>query len=107
MPDFTYHNATCCESARSFDTTVVSTSSKRIYVVSYGPTPRGPYEYGWSCTCTGFQVRKTCAHVTSVEKLPFDQGGRCGWDSEADGGEATDGKCPQCSSPVTHYQYGA
>jgi len=69
----------------------------RRHQLIYGPTPRGPYQYGWRCSCKGFQFRKDCKHIAEAERT------RCKAGQEAAMGVPTEmGKtCPDCGGPTS------
>lgn len=70
-----------------------SSDGSEEYTCTYGAHNAGPYQMNWSCTCKGFQFRKTCKHVKQAEDL------RCGHGWEAAAGSPADypdGKCPSC-----------
>jgi len=66
-------------------------------------------QYGWTCTCKGFDIRRTCSHVTTVAA----SGARCAWNGRWDGTDpeepeaGSDHCCPECSGPVFSFAYGA
>lgn len=79
----------------------VSGSKGKIYTVSWEKlAPDAATQYGWNCTCQGFKFRKTCSHVTGVQRH------RCGWNGElevtAEPGRDANGDpcCPECKGPV-------
>jgi len=104
MPDLTVHTAYTCETNIQWGpVTVKSSSGATSYEVSWGRR-YDPMDalYGWSCTCKGFQFRKTCKHVKAVEAEHL----RCGWNAELDPTvdpvRNKDGElcCPECGAPV-------
>jgi hypothetical protein len=102
MPDLTIEVAyTCCTNTH-WETEVIG-SKGDPYRVSYGPTPGGPYQYGWSCECKAFQYGggEPCKHIRQVKDE------RCGWNEEMDPGCSPDGgadgpMCPRCGGPVDY-----
>ena len=127
MPDLTFHTAWTCETNEDWSTTVPSSKAVLTYTVSYerlfGATRhRAMSEFGYTCTCTGFQVRGTCKHVRVLEAqdragTPDQNPGqtrRCAWDSENNSGGQlepvrVDGEmcCPCCHRPARPYRFGA
>ena len=92
MSDFTYQTFWACESLLGSSTKVGD------YVVSYSSND------GWHCTCKGFQFRKKCKHIDSINNNNV-----CHWCQEWDEGDPIDGpdgekKCPQCGGPVFAYK---
>jgi hypothetical protein len=106
--DFTIEYAYLCETNYAWSTQVKSSSGGGTYTVSwerlYGrAADEQGCMFGWSCTCKGFQYRRTCSHVTKVAASQA----RCGWNAEMDTGAeaATDPAtgekcCPECGAPV-------
>lgn len=60
-----------CENSRNFRKEVTG-SKGDTYIVSYGYTPFGPYQYGWHCTCWAYKKCdkriKTCKHIEALKK---------------------------------------
>ncbi len=101
MPDLTQQTAWTCASNLEWSARVASASSLASYEVRWGPTPSGEAQYGWSCECPGWRIRKRCRHVTETEI----SGSRCCWNSELDPAvePVIDGDrrhCPACDGPV-------
>jgi len=95
VPDLTIETFWLCETARSWERTVEGSRGDR-YRVCYGPTPSGPYQYGYFCECTGYRYRRTCSHI---ERAKPDH---CNWNQFIDGGEPdAAGDCPRCGGPLT------
>lgn len=106
MPDLTIEHAWVCDTNLAWEVAVPSSSGGSSHVVRWGRlwgSDIGAFgcEYGWSCTCPGFQFRlrhrgKLCKHILAVQDR------RCGWNRETDPtSDAPDGKCPGCGGPVT------
>jgi hypothetical protein len=98
MPDLTIEYYSVCPTTRDFHKEVVGKTG--TYQVTYGPTPTGDYEYGWSCTCPQFTCRNVeCKHIKATKPQ------RCAWNEEAFIGSSLprpqDGKCPNCGQPLT------
>ena len=95
---------TCCSNVNW--TKEVRGSRGQTYTVSYGYTPRGPYQYDWSCTCKGFKFRGTCRHIEEAKAE------RCGWNGELEVGAQADRDandnpiCPECGGPLTAVNVG-
>jgi len=88
MHDHITFTVPVCQSALDWETTING------YTVRFGLTPRGPYQYDWSCTCKGFRFRGTCKHIEQAKPQ------RCGWNQCLEPTtEATD-TCPLCGSPT-------
>lgn len=97
MPDLSIEYHCVCPSVHRFHRHVQGKTG--TYGVTYGPTPGGDYQYGWSCTCSAFRFRKgECKHIKAVK------GERCAWNEEAYSGSGAarpeDGKCPNCGEPL-------
>lgn len=106
MPDLTVEYHYHCESCRYFRTEVKG--SKGTYTVTYGETPRGPYQYDYHCTCDAFKFGKgkPCKHIEQVKA----SGQHCNWNQFIDGGQPAekDGEkcCPKCGAAVFSQGYG-
>lgn len=95
MSDLTYEYYWICESAQNWSTKVGD------YVVSYGFSHSGLYDYDYECTCKGFQFRKKCKHIEEAKKL------HCNWNQFVDGGSPADSMCPRCLvKPVVSIRVG-
>jgi hypothetical protein len=113
MPDLTTEYATACQTVREWETTVPSSSGRGSYTVRFGRLFGRDADiqgalHGWTCTCKGFDIRRTCSHVTRVAA----SGARCGWDDRWDAEEAAEDAqgqpcCPRCSGPTFVYTFGA
>lgn len=91
MRDFTTEVAPICESVQDFSMKVRSSDGKTEYRVTFGPTPYGPYQHDWECSCTGFQTRKTCKHIAEAKRA------RCGWNKELEPRAMPVSRCcPDC-----------
>jgi len=113
LPDLTTHTATACVTQREWSTQVPS-STGASHTVSWGRlyAPTRTTEYGYTCTCLGFAMRKKCKHVSQVEERDRSDGkgpdDRCGWDNRWEGGSPDeDGDCPCCGANTYTYSYGA
>lgn len=91
--DLTTHTTLTCSTNLDWSETVQGSGGK-TYTVAYGPTPRGPYQYDWSCTCSGFKFRGKCKHVEAAKAR------RCGWNGTLELVEHVC-SCPDCGGPVT------
>lgn len=72
------------------------------YTVRFQRMPPGhPVQIDWTCTCKGYQFRKTCSHIEHAKRM------RCGWNeeleptakalpSDANVHRETGHKCPKC-----------
>jgi hypothetical protein len=87
MPDLTTEYFYHCESCEHFSTKV---QGSKEYTVSYGQTPRGPYQYDYHCTCDAFKFGKgkPCKHIEEVKA----SGKHCNWNQFTDGGKRLDSK---------------
>lgn len=107
MPDLTIEYFYHCQSAECFSTEVEGNNGKK-YKVSYGETPRGPYQYDYHCTCDAFKFGKgkPCKHIKQVKA----SGEHCKWMQFTDGGEVVrkDGEavCPKCGLSAHSQGYG-
>lgn len=119
MPDLTTEYATACQTQREWSTTVPG-SNGATYTVrwerSYSPSRTA--DYGYTCTCKGFQHRGVCKHVKAQPDYAGiadvkGPGDRCGWDNrwetpqEPDKDASGEPCCPMCQGPVFTYTYGA
>lgn len=106
MPDLTVEYHYHCESAEHFSTKVKG--SKGDYTVTYGPTPRGPYQYNYSCSCDSFKFGKgkPCKHIEQVKKSDL----HCNWMGFTDGGKPVEvngeKRCPKCGANVHSQGHG-
>lgn len=87
-----------CPTNRSWSHAVKSSSGK-TYMVRYGYTPTGDYQYGYTCTCEAFKFgKKECKHIKEAKKH------HCMWNHEACMGSIVDipedGKCPVCGEEL-------
>ena len=86
-----------CLSVEAFQAKVDGSNGKK-YTVSYGRTPNGPYQRGWSCNCEAFRYRKVleCKHIKAVKG----SGSFCGWTQFTDGDKPKirqgNALCPKC-----------
>jgi len=107
MPDLTIEIYYHCQSAEHF-TAKVKGSNNTEHTVSYGATPRGPYQYDYSCTCQAFKFGKGkyCKHIDEVKKSEQ----HCNWLQIVEGGQPVekDGQkcCPNCGLPAHPQRYG-
>jgi len=71
------------------------------YTVVFGPTPGGPYAYGFSCDCP---ARVKCRHIKQAEVE------KCDWGWEAFMGDDPqpngDKICPECGGPTEVIKVG-
>ena len=109
MADLTIEYIRTCKQNLFFQTKVKGSKRSKPgteYTVTYGPTPYGLYQYGWSCTCPAFQFnsRKECKHIQEA-KLK-----KCDWNHEAFMGNivepSPDGNCPLCGGETTVIKVG-
>ncbi len=108
MPDLTVEHFYHCESCEHFSTKIESGTKGKFYTVSYGATPRGPYQYDYHCTCDAFKFGKgkPCKHIAEVKKTDL----HCNWNQFIEGGQPVDKNgekcCPKCGGPVHSQGYG-
>lgn len=116
MPDLTTHAAYACNTNREWSTTVLSSDGTTEYTVRWGRLyhPRRSTDYGYTCTCPGYEHRHTCRHVRELEATDIEDHDkdlskhRCGWDARWEAGEPVsvpgcgefDKACPVCGVPV-------
>ena len=105
MTDFTTHAHRWCATNEHYSETVEG-SKGASYTVTYGRTPRGPYQYGWSCTCPSFKFGKgkECKHIAAVKP------NRCAHGQDAVIGSPAhydDDTCPSCGGETTVIQVAA
>lgn len=115
--DLTTEYAWACETARDWETQVPSSSGNGTYTVRWGrlygrDRQREGCDYGWTCTCKGFEIRGRCSHIMQVAAKDKTPEGRCGWDSFMDDGEPTvdengEHHCPRCGALAHSYAYAA
>jgi hypothetical protein len=107
MPDLTTHATYICCTNEHWEKQVKG-SKGNTYTVSHSRLdPEESYrqgcDYGWTCTCKGFQFRGKCKHLTQV----LASGEFCGWNDTLEVGVEPDydeqGRpiCPDCGGPVT------
>ena len=97
MFDFTEAVAPICESVQAFRMKVLSSNGRDSYTVEFGPTPYGPYQHNWSCSCPAGQAGKRCRHIEDAKTQ------RCGWNSELEPQRIPDGHvCPWCRGPLKY-----
>ena len=112
MPDLTTEYAWACETNREWFVNVPS-STGGMHTVTWGRLyePNRVTEYGYTCTCKGFDIRGTCKHVKAEEaRDQTPNKARCAWDGRWDGSDPEDDAnpcCPDCAGPVFSYTYGA
>ena len=99
MTDFNTQVSRWCSQNEHFEIEVAG-SKGNTYTVSYGKTPQGQYQYGWSCTCPAakFQARYgDCKHVKKALKK------RCTHGQDAVCGSPTPmgDTCPKCGSATS------
>ncbi len=97
MTDFNIQNSRWCSTNEHYSE-VVPGSKGAEYTVTYGRTPQGPYQYGWSCTCPAFKFKSgDCKHIKAVE------GNRCAHGHDACMGSPTPmgDTCPECGSETS------
>ena len=100
MPDLTIINEAACESATQHVADVEG-SAGRMYRVWFDRTPKGPYQYGWSCECKAFEFGggKPCKHIATVKA------NYCGWRGMPS--QLKDGACPSCGRKAIIVPTGA
>ena len=98
-----------CLSVTSFEQEVVGKTGR--YTVRRSFMPKGPYQYGWSCTCRGFKYGKgkPCSHIKDL--MIGDTPGYCGWNVELEPTMEPDWvdekpACPECGGPVVIAKVG-
>ena len=99
MTDFTTHAHRWCSSNEHYSEKVAGSKPGVEYTVTYGKTPRGPYQYGWSCTCPSFKHRGgECKHIKAVKPNHC----RYGWEASC-GSPAPfeDDTCPSCGGETS------
>lgn len=107
MPDLTIEIFFHCGSAEHFSTKVEGSKGK-FHTVTYGPMPRGPYEYDYSCTCDSFKYGKgkPCKHIEQVKKTDL----HCKWMQFTDGDKPIEKNgeyfCPKCGEHAHAQRYG-
>ena len=85
MPDLTLESAVQCTQLRPYNTWDVGGYSQMFVAGDL------------TCTCKGFQFRRTCKHVKEVEST------RCTWHSMWSDEEQTEqGICPVCGSKTEY-----
>lgn len=97
MADLNVHAWRWCATNEHYEETVEG-SKGATYTVTYGKTPRGPYQYGWSCTCPQHKFRGgECKHI----KVAKDN--RCAHGQDAVIGSPTEmgETCPACGGPTS------
>ena len=104
MPDLTIFPTATCATNVSWDTTIQG-STGTPYTVRWGRlSPRDmdiqSCQYGHTCECKGFEIRRHCKHVKAVEA----SGARCGWNATLEICDET--SCPDCGGPVVIEQVG-
>jgi len=109
VPDFTVEIAATCAQNVSWVRTVPSaTDPRKTYVVRWGRTYDGDFQFGWSCTCKAFQRcrdprKKACKHIEAVKHE------RCTWNNHLEPGygmSPTD-CCPDCKGPLEFMRVAA
>lgn len=106
--DLTIETAWTCESNESWFTNVQGSRPGTSHTVSwerlYGKEARAQgAQFGYRCTCVGFDYRKTCSHVTQVAAASAHH---CRWNAALDPGLPPDRDdqgnpvCPDCGGPV-------
>ena len=103
MPDFTIEIFYHCESAEHFIKEIVGSKGDK-YIVKYGYSHDGPYEYDYSCTCMAFKTKKGhCKHIKQVKSE------HCNWNQFIDNNEVIhkDGEtfCPKCGRKAIPQRY--
>lgn len=101
MPDLDIVGVHVCSTLVDEFETTVKGSKGAEYQVHYGrlygsELQRQGCEYGWTCTCKGFQFRGTCKHVNQVKPR------LCHWNYEMDPGHTAAEMfvCPDCGAHV-------
>jgi len=108
MPDLTEHTAWTCDSNVDWSMKIDSSSSRGQHTVRYGRLydPNAATEYGYTCTCKGFQFHGHCRHIVVVER----RGYRCGWNAELEPTHETPKNehgvhvCPSCRGSVSAFR---
>jgi len=107
MPDLSIEIFWQCETAEYFSAEVVGSKGEK-HTVTYGITPMGKYQHGFSCTCKGFKFGKgkDCRHIKEIK----DSKKYCGWMQFTDGSEPVhkNGKhfCPKCGREAVPRKWG-
>ena len=96
------HNWRWCSTNEHYQEKVAGSKGAE-YTVTYGPTPGGPYQYGWSCTCPSFKHRGgECKHIKAVKPNRCAHGAEAACGSPSPMGET----CPECGSETTVISVG-
>lgn len=109
MPELTTHATWTCSTNESWETTVTGSKGDE-YTVRWGlfdlrDQNRFGSQYGWSCTCKGFEHHRKCKHIEFVNA----SGERCAWNDildvgvEASRDDNDEPCCPECGAPVVAY----
>lgn len=113
MPDLTFHSFYSCQTNREWHKQIPSSSGGAPYTLTWGrlygrAAQKAMCEFGYACTCKGFQVRGVCKHITAAEaadRQPVRD--RCGWDQNWSHEQHVEGAgCPRCGGPVFAYIAG-
>lgn len=99
MTDVTRHWTKTC-ATNHYWTRDVQSDSGNNYTVRYEETPKGPYQFDYTCTCRAFKYGekgKHCKHIDSVSAE------RCAWNVNMDLVGDVD-ECPQCGGPLESHE---
>jgi hypothetical protein len=110
MPDLIEVVAWTCATNTCFEKKVTG-SLGDTYMVRFArlygrELERQGVQYGWTCTCKGFEFRGTCRHINATRKS------RCGWNGvlepTAQCEHDDEGRpcCPDCHGPVEPIKVG-
>lgn len=97
MPDFTTHMVPICSTNVYWGKEVTGSKGDK-YLVRFEKLPQSAdVQYGYTCTCKGYEFRHTCKHIESAKRE------RCGWNGELEPtAKAPNNTCPKCKESVVY-----